>query len=138
MAFRPAKENSQATYLGFGTNKSLYNDAHKPYPKNSKLNMIPKVMPRLCMSYTHSQKCAKITWFWTYRFWWINYDIAPSKSENWNKNKDIDLNYQLLTELLTTKTILHWLQIIQTRLRFIMNNFSQWHLSLPTILYYNQ
>ena len=32
--------------LRFRINKSLYNDVYKPYPENSKLNMIPKVMPR--------------------------------------------------------------------------------------------
>ena len=33
--------------LRFHVNKSLYNDVYKPYPENSKLNMIPKVMPGL-------------------------------------------------------------------------------------------
>ena len=44
---------------------------------------------RLCMSYTHSHKGAKITWFWTYQFWWINYDNAPSKSEMGAKSKTL-------------------------------------------------
>ena len=44
---------------------------------------------RLCMSYTYSHKCAKMTWFWTYQFWWINYDNAPSKSEMGTKSKTL-------------------------------------------------